>query len=66
MNDTSPKRDPRLVKARLVFTARGENIITEPYDRACADCEEVGAVEDFEVPRGTPCGICGEEIEDAD
>ena len=54
---------PKMVKARLVFTARGENIITEPYDVACSDCEEIGAVEDYEVPYGTPCGICDEIIQ---
>jgi len=40
------------VKARLVFTARGENVITEPYESACSDGEEVGAVEDFYGPGG--------------
>jgi hypothetical protein len=52
-------------KARRVFTARGDVLTTEPYDRACADSEEISAVEDIDVPVGTCCDICGEEIEDA-
>jgi hypothetical protein len=50
------------MKSRLVFTARGELLVTE-LD-GCWDSEEINAIDDYEVPVGTTCDICGEPIEE--
>ena len=50
------------VKARRVFTARGEVLTTEAHDNCCAEGEEVSSVE-VEVQHGTRCDICDEIIE---
>jgi len=52
-----------MVRARKVFTARGEVVLTEAGDNCCCESEEISAVE-VDVPYGTCCDICGEEIPD--
>jgi hypothetical protein len=49
------------MKARMVVTAFGGNLITEAHENRCWDGEEV-ASEEIDVPAGTMCDICDEEI----
>jgi hypothetical protein len=49
------------MKARMVVTAFGGNLITEAHENRCWDGEEV-ASEEIDVPAGTMCDICEEEI----
>lgn len=52
-----------MVKALKVFTSRGETLVTEAHENACAEGEEIASVE-VVVPKGTLCSICEEEITD--
>lgn len=54
------------MKACKIFTSFGEVVTTEPDGYPGGECvhgDEISRVE-IEVPVGTRCEICGQEIED--